>query len=485
VTRVEARSFFDKLRVDTTFDRDSDWLKKRQIKLRVFTDDGVALRELLSFHQRFAHERNGMHDQALIWNTDDTLQVTTLTARLRNLAKIGSINQPLHVSGLWGEDDPFGVAVVAHHWALDGESLSFDTAIGETFYHFELEPLYNVSGKICGVAGRAIEAQPNGHVRSDVLREAEHVAGIGTWHEDLRTGMVTISEGLTTLLGIPNDSKSLDIRSFDHPDDRALIAATIIAQSDERGYRCDHRIVSAGSRIRSVRERVRTLTDERGVPISRIGTLTDISDLKEREAALTDLVHYDPLTGLPNRTLLEERLNASLAANRNSDRRTAVFFLDLDTFKVVNDTHGHQFGDRLLSCVGERLSRYVRASDMVARLSGDEFVIVIDDLYNDDAALDAARKIMRSFYDPFALDSKTVAVSASIGVATFPTAGSTASELIAAADREMYVVKHNGGRGVKLFQPSRERTEVAEANTNACVPHSSQGQPHYVTQQSA
>ena len=418
-----------------------------------------------------------MQSQALIWNTDVKLQVTTLTARLRNLANVGSISRPIHVSDLWGESDPFSVAVVAHHWALDGESLSFDTAIGERLYHFELEPLHDVDGNICGVAGRACEAQQEpASVRTDVLREAEHVAGIGTWHEDLRTGSVAISEGLATLLGIPADAKSLDIRSFDHPDDRATIAATIVAQSDGPGYRSDHRIVCAGGRIRSMRERVRTLFDDRGIPVARIGTLTDISDLKEREAELRDLVHYDALTGLPNRSLLEEHLSASLASAHRCGNRTAVLFIDLDDFKKINDTWGHAFGDQLLTCVGERLSRYIRSSDMVARLAGDEFVVVISDLHTDDAALDAARKIMRSFFDPFVLDSRTVSVSASIGVATCPTAGATAASLIDAADREMYVVKHNGGRGVKIA--------VGE-NSGVCPPHSSPVQPVFATQQSA
>lgn len=425
-----------------------------------------------------------MQDQALIWNTDDKLQVTTLTARLRDLAKIGSSVDPLHVSVLWGENNRFGVAVVAHQWALDGESLSFDTSVGGTQYHFELEPLCDLDGRVRGVSGRAIAVQAQTRVRHDVLREAEHVAGVGTWHEDLRTGEVTISSGLATLLGIAPDESSIDIRSFDHPDDRAHILAAIRAQ-DDRGYRCDHRIVCSGARVRSVRERVRTIIDERGFALARLGTLTDISDLKEREAKLCDLVHYDALTGLPNRALLEERLSASLVRNRKHDHRTAVLFIDLDNFKTINDTFGHHFGDQLLVHVGERLSRFVRGSDLVARLSGDEFVVVIDDLFTDDAALDAARKIMRSFDDPFSFDGRCISITASIGVATAPTAGSTASDLIAAADDEMYGIKRNGGSGVKLCRTTQERTTACDEKTAACHASSSPDLPLYATQQSA
>ena len=427
-----------------------------------------------------------MHDQALIWNTDDNLQITTLTARLRDLANVGNVNAPLHVSVLWGQHDPFDVAVVAHHWALDGESLSFDTAVGGTLYHFDLEPLHGVDGSICGVTGRAREISAHGRLDSDVLHQAEDVAGIGTWHEDLLGGAVTISNGLARLLGIAPDVTSLDIRSFDHPADRAQIVAAIVAQRDDRGYKCDHRIVCAGGRVRSVRERVRTIVDDGGIPVARIGTLTDISDLKEREAALADLVHYDALTGLPNRTLLEERLSAELQDAADRNLRTAALFIDLDDFKTINDTRGHAFGDRLLTCIGERLTRHVRESDVVARLSGDEFVIAIGGLNSDDAALDAARKILRSFEEPFALDRGSVAVGASIGVATSPTAGTTAAELIAAADREMYAIKRNGGRGVKLHRAiCEERTPRVEENTSACHPLSSPARLLFATQQSA
>lgn len=426
-----------------------------------------------------------MHDQALIWNTDENLQVTTLTARLRDLANVGSITAPLHVSVLWGENDPFDVAVVAHYWALDGESLSFDTAVGGTLYHFDLDPLHAPDGSVCGVTGRAREIRAHGRIDRSLLREAEDVAGIGSWHEDLLGRTVTISDGLAQLLDISPDAAKLDIRSFDHPADRAQIAEALVSQRDERGYKCDHRIVCAGGRVRSVRERVRTIFDEHGIPVARVGTLTDISDLKEREAALVDLVHYDPVTGLPNRILLEERLEAMLRAQRPQSR-TAVLFLDLDDFKSINDTRGHTFGDRLLACIGERLSRHVRESDLVARLGGDEFVIVVGNLNTDDAALDAARKVMRSFEDPFWLGDHAVSVGASIGIATSPTAGTSAAELMSAADGEMYAIKRNGGRGVKLFRAqATARTPEAEEKNSACLPPSSAAQRPYATRQSA
>jgi len=390
-----------------------------------------------------------MHDQALVWNTDSNLQVTSLTARLRGFAGVGSHEGSLHVSDLWGTSDPFAVAVVAHHWALDGESLSFEAPIRSATYRFDIAPLIDLEGTVIGVSGRASEVHDANGWDVRTLRQVERSAGLGTWYEDLRTGLVTVSEGLCALLGAQRHNR-LDLRAHDHPDDRALVERTIAQSSAENGYTCDHRVLCLDGRVRAVRERLRVIFDDRGVAIARVGTIVDISDLKEREAELCELALHDPLTGLPNRAALEERLAATIARCDRNDRRCAVMFIDLDDFKAINDAYGHAVGDRALVEIGERLSRQVRASDTVARLGGDEFVVVIDDLFTDDAGVDAGRKILRSFDEPFTIGDRSFSIGASIGIATYPRCGADPRELLCAADREMYVVKGNGGSGVKL-----------------------------------
>ncbi len=390
----------------------------------------------------------------LVWNADLSLRVTSLSARLRDIAGIGSGAPTLHVSDLWGNDDRHAVAVAAHQWALEGELLAFEAPIGGTPYHCEVQPLHDPSGAVIGVAGRAMEVTDSSGLDVQTMLHAERSAGMGTWYEDLRTGAVTMSEGLAALLGTPRHVTDLDIRAFDHPDDRATIAETIANYANEDGYVCDHRILCLGSRIRIVRERVRAIFDDRGMPVARVGTLIDITDLKEREAELAELALHDPLTRLPNRTALEERLGSSIGRCDRNQRCCAVLFIDIDGFKSVNDAHGHQFGDRALVAVAHRLARNVRASDMVARLGGDEFIVLVDDLFTDEAALDAARKLLRSFDDPFIVNGEELSVNASIGVAVYPHSGVDPKMLLAVADREMYAVKRNGGRGVKLANAS-------------------------------
>ena len=422
-----------------------------------------------------------MNDQALVWNTDINLQVTSLTARLRGLAGVGARGS-LHVSDLWGQSDPFAVAVVAHHWALDGESLSFDAPIRNESYRFTIQPLHDLAGSVIGVTGYAVETAP-ASLDLRALRQIERSAGLGTWHEDLRTGAVTISDGLAALLGTARGDRRLDLRAFDHPDDRDRIARTIVESETDRGYTCDHRVLCADGRVRSVRERMRVVSDDRGIAVARIGTLVDISDLKEREAELSELALYDALTRLPNRAALEERLAGTLARCARNERRCAVLFIDLDDFKSINDSYGHAVGDRVLTCVADRLGRQVRASDTVARLGGDEFVVVIDDLFTDDAGLDAARKILRSLDEPFPVNEHAIGVSASIGIAIYPRSGSTPQELLSIADREMYCVKRNGGSGVKAASPGEE-SALQKTENGSCEAPSSAARRRYATLES-
>ncbi|MGC2131431.1 MAG: sensor domain-containing diguanylate cyclase [Candidatus Aquilonibacter sp.] len=389
-----------------------------------------------------------MRNQALIWNTDTSLRVTSLTARLRGFAGIGERKTILHVSDLWDGPDPF--PILAHQWALAGETLAFEARVHGAHLAFEVEPLLDTYGAIAGVTGRAAEIANPASSLAAAYPHAERAAGLGTWHEDLRTGAVAISEGLANLLGLPYETTHLSLRSFDHPADREQIMRTLAEHENEFNYTCDHRILCQGGRVRSVRERLRTMFDERGVAIARVGSLMDITDLKEREAELCELALHDALTHLPNRHALEERLRASLARCERNGRRCAVFFIDLDDFKDINDAHGHAYGDRVLVAVADRLTRHVRASDTVARIGGDEFVVFIDDLYTDEAAADAARKILHSLDDPLTIGQGTIRVGASIGVATYPGSCSTVPALLAAADREMYAVKRNGGNGIKL-----------------------------------
>ena len=400
-----------------------------------------------------------MHDQVLIWNTDANLEVTSFTARLRELAGIGDVRGRITVSDLWREDLPYSVPVLAHRWALDGECVSFEAPAHGTTYRFDLQPLYGPGGNVVGVSGCAVAvADPNtGQLSPNVYAAAERHAGVGIWHEDLRTGRTTISSGLAAMLEI-DPAGHFDVRSFDHPEDRGDIARVLADSDASERYTCDHRVCFGASRVRAVRERLDTIVDQRGMAVARIGSLVDISDLKERVDELADLALCDPLTRLANRALLLERLAAAVARTARYGTLSAVLFIDLDGFKNVNDTFGHDAGDRLLKELSDHLQSHFRPTDTIARLGGDEFVVVVEDLYSEEAAVSAAQKLLNSLTRSFAIGPQNVSIGASIGVAVVPRCSTVPEELLAMADHEMYAVKRSGGGGVKLVAcaPVRE-----------------------------
>ncbi len=190
-------------------------------------------------------------------------------------------------------------------------------------------------------------------------------------------------------------------------------------------------------------------------------THDDITPLKQAEGAVKQLAYHDHLTGLPNRLLLQDRLDQHLVQAGRDQELVAVLFLDLDHFKLVNDTLGHGAGDQLLKIVAERLLGCIRKSDTVARLGGDEFVVVLTGLEHSGDATLIARKILQSLTLPVQLEGKTVFTSTSIGISLFPEDGRIAEILISNADLAMYLAKEQGRNTYRYFSRSlNERAQL-------------------------
>lgn len=180
---------------------------------------------------------------------------------------------------------------------------------------------------------------------------------------------------------------------------------------------------------------------------------TQIAAAIERKKSATRLQYlaqHDQLTSLPNRGLFHDRLRTALAAARRGQRQLAVLYLDLDRFKQVNDHHGHDVGDLLLREVAERIRQCVRESDTVGRIGGDEFVVLLDDTSQADHAAVVAAKIGAALRQPFELAGTRLQVSASIGIAHYPTHGEDARQLLRRADDAMYDAKRQGGDQARL-----------------------------------
>ncbi|WP_202961154.1 bacteriohemerythrin [Candidatus Symbiobacter mobilis] len=185
-----------------------------------------------------------------------------------------------------------------------------------------------------------------------------------------------------------------------------------------------------------------------------VGVVSSISQLVQRYHALEAAANHDALTGLPNRRLLEDRLSQAVERCKRNGTLLAVCLIDLDGFKPINDTLGHDVGDQVLCVVGQRMSQALRGADTVARLGGDEFVLLIGDL---GAAHDAARMLGRLLCDvshPIDLDAQTVQVGASIGVALYPTHTTSMEELLKFADTAMYAAKAQGKGCLQFYPPA-------------------------------
>jgi diguanylate cyclase (GGDEF)-like protein len=183
-----------------------------------------------------------------------------------------------------------------------------------------------------------------------------------------------------------------------------------------------------------------------------IGTIVDITERKMIEERLKRLALYDELTGLPNRSLFFDRLHQLLALAKRHQYSVAILFIDLDRFKAVNDTLGHEMGDLLLKEVSRRLTSCTRSADTVARVGGDEFAGICGKIEAPDDALVVARKINDALSKPFLLRDHECSIGASIGISLYPEDGSDQETLIKKADGAMYRVKEGGNGGSLLYR---------------------------------
>jgi diguanylate cyclase (GGDEF)-like protein len=198
-----------------------------------------------------------------------------------------------------------------------------------------------------------------------------------------------------------------------------------------------------------------------------VRTYTDITERKRDEQRIDFLAHHDGLTGLPNRVLLSDRLSQALAYTRRSGKSVAALTLDLDHFKEINDTYGHDAGDRVLVQAADRLRGVVRAADTIARTGGDEFVVIQCDAPQPEASVELAQRLVEALALPFNVENKLVSIGASIGIALFPEDGESAVDLLKNADIALYRAKADGRSAFRLFEPEmdleiRERRAIEQ-----------------------
>ena len=226
-------------------------------------------------------------------------------------------------------------------------------------------------------------------------------------------------------------------------------------------FECEYRILHRDGQHRWMLARGVAIRDDNGEVCRMAGSQTNISERKNYEARLVESAAHDTLTGLPNRLLLSERLGQVTArANRDPRRRFALLFLDLDRFKLINDSLGHLAGDELLVAVAGRLKYAVRAGDTVARLGGDEFTVLVEDVSSEKDAIDAAERVLEALKRPINVMDQEIRCSASVGIAVCPLRGANPEELLRNADLALYRAKALGRARYAVYQEEMHQAAV-------------------------
>lgn len=263
-----------------------------------------------------------------------------------------------------------------------------------------------------------------------------------------------VSQGIYNLLGISPETvkkSSQTLWSRIHPSDLKHIHDQFIkSTAQNRAFGSDFRAFGPDNVLKWVR--LSTVPYKRDETVAWYAMLTDITPLKVVEQELTRKALHDPLTGLPNRELFNDRLDQALSYAQRYQQKVGLIFIDLNGFKPVNDQFGHMFGDSVLQTVARRLSKCVRKTDTVARFGGDEFVIILsrlNDRKNIDRMLKKIREIMPMNFE---VNGKTCVIGASMGISIYPDDAQTTQGLIETADQAMYRAKDNPSKGYLFFK---------------------------------
>jgi diguanylate cyclase (GGDEF)-like protein/PAS domain S-box-containing protein len=336
-----------------------------------------------------------------------------------------------------------------------------------------------------------------------LAQQAEAVTDIGHFIFNIRTGSYNyISQGFAKIHGVSVDdymamvqSRDDDIEDVHRDDYREVDQAYQKLREKGEDLKIEYRIHRADGEVRWIREQCMAVRSADGEVVQSIGVLQDITQQKNTEQSLRDardsleaqvksrtrklartvqqleaeieerekisaeldfLANHDALTGLPSLRLCKDRLDHSLAEARRNRQMSAVMFLDLDGFKEINDAHGHEFGDLVLKATADRITAGIRETDTVARIGGDEFVIILSSLPEISIAQRIAASLIKQIAQPIQVENIQVVVSASIGISLYPDHGVTAEELIRSADKAMYQIKHQGKNNygfVELVRP--------------------------------
>lgn len=302
------------------------------------------------------------------------------------------------------------------------------------------------------------------------LEKVQRIAHMGNFDWDLTTHAITASDEMYRIYGMQPGCRALkfkDLLKFVHPDDKTRVERYLMGMfvPDEE-LSVTYRIITENGAVKYITQNGVMVADSNNKPASIVAITMDITEqviaqqeILEQRDTLKYQAHYDALTQLPNRTLFTDRLTHLIESGERSKNKHGLLFIDLDHFKQINDSFGHNFGDRVLIEVSKRLKSVVRQSDTLSRIGGDEFTLLLEDVNNERFVTDIISKLMEVMNEPISINGNPLYLTLSIGAAIYPTNGLDTEDLLKNADSAMYKAKEDGRNTYRFY--SEEMTERA------------------------
>ncbi|MFC5403520.1 EAL domain-containing protein [Cohnella soli] len=307
---------------------------------------------------------------------------------------------------------------------------------------------------------------------AEKLEVVSRTSNDGIWDWDLAAGTIDWTIRAHHILGGVADRLLVTPQKFIelvHPEDQQMLRLAFMRPfQKDRPIQVELRFKTMEGHYLWLYLAGDVLYDESGVPVRMIGSITDVTDKKMNEERITQLAYQDALTGLPNRLRFKDQLREAMAERDLDGNRLAVLMIDLDRFKIVNDTLGHQVGDLLLQRASHMLRDCVGDEDIIARLGGDEFIVLLRKVENVDDVFAVTQKMLDALEQPFILEDQPFYLSASIGASLYPAEGEGTEvdpdTLIRDADLAMYHTKENGGNRLEIYVPAFSSKRVERFN---------------------
>ncbi|HUX90394.1 MAG TPA: EAL domain-containing protein [Gallionellaceae bacterium] len=425
------------------------------INHRMMQDELLESRARLTQTQRFAH-LGGWE-----WNIGD--RKFTFSEETCRILKIPFDANTMSLSAalnFFHPDDRPDFSKAINHAISKGDAFDFDCRIKlqsgtERVMNCQGEPTYDVAGNVIRLNGTLQDVTERKQVE-DKLRLSATVfenTTEGVMIADGKGKIVSVNRAFSTITGYREDElvgKTAAILKSGRQDKQFYDTMwnSILETGHWTGEIWNRR---KNGDIYPEWLNISAIKDGRGEVTHHVAVFSDISAMKESESKLKHLAHHDPLTGLPNRLLLNAHMHQSMAHARRNSTMVAVMFLDLDKFKIINDTLGHPIGDLLLQEVAQRLTACLREEDTVSRLGGDEFVILLEELQDTLFASTVAKKINAALSEKFILEQYEIFISCSIGISIFPNDGDDMTALFKNADSALYRCKERGRNNYQYY----------------------------------